>query len=283
MDADGIDTTLLFPSLSMGIAEVQDDELYLECARVHNDGSWDWCQEGDGKRLLPAAMIPVGNVEAAIDELQRVAKKGFRHISHVGTVSGSPVPTAADEPFWAALEETGLVMSLHFTISRVPRPKGAPAKAIAAVTPIKLRRQGVGGRGAGSGMTIGPLILSGVLERYPKMKVALIEASVGWLPSFYEQLDAAYLQHRGLNDVELPRLPSEYAPLMRYSFDRELQAMKYRHLIGVDTLMFGTDYPHIGSFWPHSRFYLDLVMNDVPQEEVDKILWGNAASFYGVN
>jgi predicted TIM-barrel fold metal-dependent hydrolase len=85
-----------------------------------------------------------------------------------------------------------------------------------------------------------------------------------------------------VSHVQLNRLPSEYARMVKISVDRELQGVKYREQIGVDNLMFGTDYPHIGSFWPHTRQYLDLLLNDVPDDEVDKILWRNAAELYGV-
>jgi predicted TIM-barrel fold metal-dependent hydrolase len=53
--------------------------------------------------------------------------------------------------------------------------------------------------------------------------------------------------------------------------------------VGVDNITFGTDYPHIGSFWPHTRFYIDLLFDGVPEDEREKILWSNAATMYGVN
>jgi predicted TIM-barrel fold metal-dependent hydrolase len=131
-------------------------------------------------------------------------------------------------------------------------------------------------------MALGAVIMTGILERFPALKIGLVETSAGWLPSFMEQLDEKFLQHRFVSNVKLSRLPSEYARMVKISVDRELQGVKYREQIGVDNLMFGTDYPHIGSFWPHTRQYLDLLLNDVPDDEVDKILWRNAAELYGV-
>ena len=127
------------------------------------------------------------------------------------------------------------------------------------------------------------MILSGVLERFPKLKVSLIETSTGWLPQFLNQLDAVYTQHRWLGEQKLSRLPSEYAKQVLIGVDREMQGIKHRHQVGVDNITFGTDYPHIGSFWPHTRFYIDLLFDGVPEDEREKILWSNAATMYGVN
>ena len=66
------------------------------------------------------------------------------------------------------------------------------------------------------------------------------------------QLDAKFLHHRFVSNVKLSRLPSEYTRMVKISVDRELQGVKYRDQIGVDNLMFGTDYPPLGSFWPHT-------------------------------
>jgi predicted TIM-barrel fold metal-dependent hydrolase len=65
--------------------------------------------------------------------------------------------------------------------------------------------------------------------------------------------------------------------------DQEWMGLKWRHAVGVDNLMFGTDCPHIGSFYPHDRFYIELAMQDVSYEEKEKILWSNGASLYGID
>ena len=284
MDRDGTDVALLFPSVAGQAAAIYDDDIYFAHIQAYNDGIWDWAQEGDPKRMLPAAHLPNRGVELAMQELDRVAKKGFVHLQFTGSPSGSPLPVAGDDPFWAMAEETGMVVSMHGGGSAGrPKPKapskGAPAPPVRDQETIAAMRSS----GLGAQTALGLVILSGVLERFPKLKVSLIETSTGWLPQFLDQLDAVYTQHRWLGEQKLSRLPSEYAKQVLISVDREIQGIKHRHQVGVDNITFGTDYPHIGSFWPHTRFYIDLLFDGVPEDEREKILWSNAATMYGVN
>ena len=284
MDRDGIDVALLFPSVAGQAAAIYDDDILFAHIQAYNDGIWDWAQEGDPKRMLPAAHLPNRGVELAMQELDRVVKKGFVHFQYSGSPSGSPLPVAGDDPFWAMVQETGIVVSMHGGSSAGrPKPK-APAKASPA-PPVHDQEMIAAMRSSGLGAqtALGVMILSGVLERFPKLKVSLIETSTGWLPQFLNQLDAVYTQHRWLGEQKLSRLPSEYAKQVLIGVDREMQGIKHRHQVGVDNITFGTDYPHIGSFWPHTRFYIDLLFDGVPEDEREKILWSNAATMYGVN
>ena len=284
MDRDGIDVALLFPSVAGQAAAIYDDETFSAHIQAYNDGIWDWAQEGDPKRMLPAAHLPNRGVEMTMQELDRVVKKGFVHFQYTGSPSSSPLPVAGDDPFWAMVQETGIVVSMHGGSSAGrPKPK-APAKASPA-PPVHDQEMIAAMRSSGLGAqtALGVMILSGVLERFPKLKVSLIETSTGWLPQFLNQLDAVYTQHRWLGEQKLSRLPSEYAKQVLIGVDREMQGIKHRHQVGVDNITFGTDYPHIGSFWPHTRFYIDLLFDGVPEDEREKILWSNAATMYGVN
>ena len=112
----------------------------------------------------------------------------------------------------------------------------------------------------------------------------MIETSVGWLPYFAERMDALWLAHRHLGDMTLKRLPSDYLADIWASFDREWLGLKYRNAhVGTGKMLFATDFPHIGSFYPHTRFYLELAMQGVPAAEQEQILWSNAATLYGIN
>ena len=224
-------------------------------------------------------------------ELERVAKKGFRHYAFIQWPSGSPYPSPADDPFWALLQETGLTISFHGFGSGRPSTSAAAGgilthKNTKAVSMGGLSQEMIAAlRGAGLGATmgLGMLALSGVLERFSGLRFGMIETSVGWFPTFLERLDEAFSRHRFLGDSKIDHLPSELLGRFRISMDREWMGLKWRHVVGVDKLMFGTDFPHIGNFNPHSRFFIELVMQDVPDEEKEKILWSNGASLYGVN
>ncbi len=294
MDIDGAGAALLFTNASIFFHSVPDDEFYKDCARAYNDAAFDWAAAGDAKRLFPGAMLPMNNLEPAMEEMRRAAKKGFKHFISNRWPSGGPMPIEADDPLWATAEETGMVMSVHgFGGGRIR----AQAKFPTATSPqAKLKGTAQFGaqsqeltaalRGAGLGSTqpLAAFIFSGVMDRFPKLKVALIETSIGWLPYFAEQMDALWLQQRWLDpSPKLKQLPSEYIRSIYASFDREWLGVKYREHVGVDNVLFGTDYPHIGNFYPHSRFFLELVMQGVAPEEQEKMLWSNAAALYDAN
>ncbi len=287
MDVDGIDAALLFASVAGRCAVTADDDLYRECFRAYNDGIWEWARAGDPQRMFPAAIIPCRSLSTATEELRRVADIGFRHFLGIMSPNGTTRPTADDDPFWALVEETGLVVSLHGggVGGRFP---GAPAPATpnVATPPVRDQIAIAAGRSGGMGVqtTLALFVFAGLFERFPALKVALIETSAGWYPSFVERLDFAYSVHRTLlsEGTRLRQLPSEYLQRVRVNFDRETEAGFLCNYIGPDRLMFGTDYPHIGSYWPHSRYYLDLLLKQCPPEDAHSILWGNAASLYGI-
>ena len=291
MDIDGVGATLLFPSAGGAVSSIHDEELYLACMSTYNDAVMEWAREASDRRVFPAAQIPCVGIEHAMAELERVAKMGFRHYAFNQWPSGSPYPSPADDPFWSLLQETGLIVSFHgFGYGR----PSTSAAAGGVLTHKNTKAVSVGGqpqemiaalRGAGLGATLGlgMLALSGVLERFPALRFGMIETSVGWFPTFMERLDDTFSRHRFLVEPGIGRLPSELLGRFRISMDREWMGLKWRHSVGVDNLMFGTDFPHIGNFYPHSRFYIELAMQDVPYEEKEKILWSNGASLYGID
>jgi predicted TIM-barrel fold metal-dependent hydrolase len=288
MDIDGVGACLLFASGAGFVQMIPDDDFHLECVRVYNDAVMDWAIEGDASRIFPAALIPHLGIEHAVAELERVAKKGFVHYMFNQWPSGNTYPSAVDDPFWELLQETGMTVSFHGYGGG--RPK-APLKVESGNEPqlrlpVNLGQEMIAAiRGAGLGSTVGLgiFILDGMLERFPKLKVGLIETSAGWLPAFAERLDEVYLRHRWLGGQRLKRLPSESVKRLKINIDREWLGVKHRQVIGVDNIMFGTDFPHIGSFYPHTRFYIELAFQGVPAEETERMLWSNAANLYGVN
>ncbi len=290
MDVDGIDAALFFPSVAGHCGIIHDDDLYLECIRAYNDGAWDWTQEGDPKRMYPTALIPAMGVETAMEEVSRVAKKGFRHIQFFASPTGGPFPMPSDDPFWGLIQDTGMVVSIHgggrgrmkLPPEAIEAAKNRPATAKPPNSQVPIAAGRAAGLGAPQSLAL--MITTGVFERFPNLKAGLIETSAGWLPSMLNRLDAEYTQHRWLSGQSLSLLPSEYFKRqVKISVDREIAGIKHRDQIGSDSLMFGTDFPHIGSFYPHTRRYIDLLFDDVPEDETHAILWGNAAELYGVN
>ena len=290
MDVDGVGKAILYPSVAMSASSIQDDELYLECFRTYNDALWEWCQEGDPDRLIPAAIMPAIGVETAMQELERVGKMGYKTYFFNQWPSGDKYPSAADDPFWALCEQTGLVVSMHGAgVGRVQigvgamegdkTPKGTTVKRMSQEHVNDTRASGLH-----VALPVSMLTLTGVFDRFPNLKVALVETGAGWLPFYAEQLDRAYTHQRWAGGRELDKMPSEYLRTnLRATIQLDGAAISYRHLIGVDRIMFSTDFPHATCDWPNSRQWMHFLLKGVPEAEQQMILYQNAADWYGLN
>lgn len=243
MDVDGAQAALLFPNAGGRFHEMYPDDFYLACTQGYNDASIDW----------PASADP--NLVMSVH--------GF---------GGGRVPPAAR----AVATDAGTTGTSRANVNtKGTAQMGGRAQELTAAS-----------QGAGLGCTpaLAAFIFSGALERNPKLKVSLIETSIGWLPYFAEQMDALWLQQRHVMGAQLKNLPSESLANIYASFDRGWLAVKCRDWhVGTNKVTFATDYPHIGAFHPHSRFYMELLFIDVSGADQEKILWSNAAKVYGVN
>jgi predicted TIM-barrel fold metal-dependent hydrolase len=128
------------------------------------------------------------------------------------------------------------------------------------------------------------MILGGALERHPRLRFGLIEVGVSWIPFFMEQSDDNYYRHRFWTHTDLPMPPSEYWARQCFAtFQVDRYGIENRHRVGVDTIMWTTDYPHAGSDWPYARERIAGQLHDVPDDEKRKILCTNALRYYGLD
>ena len=124
-------------------------------------------------------------------------------------------------------------------------------------------------------------LLSGVLARYPDLKIAYSESQIGWMPFLFERLDNIFRKSKVWADMHpaITELPSSYVPGRVYGcFFEDDFGIESRYAVGVDQITFETDYPHQDSLWPNSLDYLERILADVPDDEVEKIVRGNAIS-----
>jgi uncharacterized protein len=130
------------------------------------------------------------------------------------------------------------------------------------------------------------LILSGVFDRFPKLQIYWAENNIGWIPYFYQQMDQAYKvscswAERLLGLKRLSRLPSEYLKEhAHWGFFDDPIGVQLRHYVGVDRIMWSTDFPHIVTRWPNSLQIMEEQMAGVPQDEKRQMLAGNAVKFF---
>ena len=286
MDIDGVDQALQFPSVALSAATVADDDVLIQVFRSYNDGIKDWCDEGDSRRMLPVAIIPALGIEIAMGELDRIAKKGFKTYMFGSWPSGNDQLSQADDPFWALCEEAGVVISFHGRGFK--RQYGAHGAVMGNTkkTVVRNRQPETNdNRATGLGVPtpVGQMIMSGVLDRFPKLKIGMVETGVGWIPFWMEQMDRSYTHQRWAGDAyPLKSMPSDYARRQtKGTIQLDGAGIRYRETIGVDNIMFSTDFPHATCDWPNSRQWMTYLMQGVPAEEQHKMLYANGAEFYG--
>ena len=259
---------------------MEDQELTRAIFAAYNDWLADFCRPYP-HRLKGAAMILIDDdVDHAIDEVRRVADLGLSS-AMISTYPRADLTYDQPmyEPFWAMAEEDGITLNLHVTTNRPgadPVSRGVQtAKTSAFVQHDYWVR-----------MSLCHIIFSGVLERHPTLKLANVEHELGWLPYFINRIDVAYkekqqaLAYRFKNDT----LPSDFMRNNVYhSFQEDALGIELRHLIGVENLMWGSDYPHAESTFPKSREILDRILEGVPEREIAMIVGENAAKVYSFN
>jgi predicted TIM-barrel fold metal-dependent hydrolase len=128
------------------------------------------------------------------------------------------------------------------------------------------------------------MIFSGVFERYPRLKLAVVEFELAWVPHLLGTMDYTYRERHeeATYRYKSDALPSDFFRSNVYlSFQEDDIGIRLRDVIGVDSLMWGSDYPHSESTFPKSREILDRILEGVPQEEKNKIVGSTAARLYG--
>jgi predicted TIM-barrel fold metal-dependent hydrolase len=278
-DRDGIDAEIIFPNKGLAMWATPDAAFAQAQCRVFND--WAWETFGPyNDRLSPVAAIATADLEGSIAEVQRVAALGFRAL----TLPCKPVwgPHDVDhpnynlpmfDPLWAVIQDTGLPITFHVSTGRDPRAARGNGGAVINYVSHSLSP------------TIEPvanLCASGVLQRFPRLRFATIEAGIGWLPWLLDAMDEAYRKHHFWVRPKLEHLPSEYFRLHGFaSFQEDAAGLTLAERYGLtDTLMWGNDYPHHEGTWPHSAEAIERTMGGLTDAARAKVLGLNAARLF---
>ncbi|HEX2172506.1 MAG TPA: amidohydrolase family protein [Dehalococcoidia bacterium] len=272
-DQDRVDAEIMYPTprISGGVFYNRSDpELHNCLIRAYNDWLAEYCSYAPD-RLIGIAEIPSVGIDSAVAELERAAKlPGMRGVVLAAYPNGGYDVTEEDDRFWAICQELGWPVSLH--VGFTTEAPGAHTTKL----PGDVRFYDVPTR-------IMQLIFAEVFERFPRLAVELVEVDCGWIPYFREQLDDRYKRIHHYANLHLPKLPSEYFNSnFYYTYITDHYGVKNRHEIGVDKIMWSSDYPHIGADWPNSWDTIERDFAGVPEEEKHLILAGNAARLYGL-
>ena len=278
MAVDGVSAEVLYPTPGLGLFALEDAALQEACFRAYNDWLIEYCQVSLD-RLIGIAMISTYNIDHAVQELERCAKAGLRG-ALVWQVPPKELSFTTDyyDRLWAAAQDLEMPVSLHiltgFGYARTLRDRKGVERYRASVN-LKL------GEAADALMDI---IFSGVLERFPRLKVVLVENEVGWIPYVLEQWDYYFNRHRSIAPLTIDKRPSEY-------FDRQVYATFFNDAVGGhlfswwggENCMWSNDFPHANSTWPRSREVVARDLGHLPATARAKLVRENVARLYNLS
>jgi predicted TIM-barrel fold metal-dependent hydrolase len=278
---DGIDAELVFPN-GTGLAAFWSPDPALSQAqfRIYND----WAEEVSRpyrQQMNIAACIATADLASATVEATRVAELGFRVI----TVPTKPIFGVSDaaalgynhkafDPFWAVVQDADLTLTFHVATGVDPRGATGPGGAV-----INFAVHSVGS----TADPMACLCASGVLDRFPKLRFAVVESGIGWIPSFLDTMDEAYIKHHMWSFPKLRHgLPSDYFRAhgaATFSEDRSGLALIESFRL-TDNPCWANDYPHHEGTFPHSAEAVERQMNDLQESTRSKLLGLNAARLF---
>ncbi len=264
MDRVGIDAAVLYPSSAMffgpsdPIKALHDPEFVLDCQRAYNDWLVDYCS-ADSDRLFGVGAVPLQAIELAVEEAKRIKDVGLRgvFIRPSAYIDELPLNHRVYDPFWEACQDLDLPVSLHPGV-HVDTP-GACVKfglvrldADLMVTNLGLTPE-YGGSGFGQAIgnpvdmivSMGRLIMGGVCERFPRLRLIFLESGGGWCATQLQRMDEQ-IEEFPIEGRFLSMAPSAYFRRQCYvSFDpEEWNLAASAQWIGPDRILWASDYPH---------------------------------------
>jgi predicted TIM-barrel fold metal-dependent hydrolase len=286
LESQGVAAEVLFPngiplaSLGFGMPDQRPD---IEDAgrRAYNRWLADFCARTPERRA--GIVLTSADVDEATKDVYWAKEHGLR---------GAQLPPLHDtfyfeeqyDPFWAACEETGLVATQH---GGAGLPRNYPP-GFASIMSIPIES------GYHASRCVWHMILGGVFERFPDLQLVVTESSVDWIPGLVRYMDFLATKSDWLiyaeqlrREKKFSRLPSEYWASNCYGGGSFLSRgeIDLRDDIGIDNLMFGTDFPHIEATYPHTKQWLQGSFGEakVPETETRKILGETAARVYSLD
>ncbi len=280
---DGVSAEVIYPNGIFEAFSSPEPRYQLAVCSLYNDFYWD-VFSSHSDVCIPSATIPVIDVDAAVTEVKRIAAMGYRSLSVPVNYAASPYNLPVYEPLWSTVAELGLPLSFHvFTTSdTVPDDKSRRY-----LTKEETHGRDLVGMVLGMAEAMAPLTAltaAGVFDRYPDLRIVLVECGIGWLAWALYAMDDVYKARHMWQYPNLDRMPSEYFKTNGFiTFGDDPIGLNNLDYTGVDGLMWGSDYPHDEGTFPHSREVIERTFSGISQEDKEKIVGRNAARLYGIN
>jgi uncharacterized protein len=273
---DGVDAEIIYPTVGMVLCNHPDLDYKKACFDAYNRWIAEYCGKHPA-RLLGCGQTAMRSPEEGIADLKAIQALGLRGVM----MPGNPAIEDYDSPvygrFWEAAIELGMPLSFHILTDRSSafgsKVRGPAMNGFLAIV-------------RGCQDIMGTLVLGGVFERHPRLKIVCVEADAGWVPHYLYRMDHAYKRHRNWLPAgqKLSKLPSEYFRENIYTtFQDDWVAFQVANLMNWRRLMWANDFPHSDSTWPWSQDVLAEHTRHLTPEQKRAILCDNVAELYGID
>ena len=249
MDADGVDVEVIYSEVSAFRYIGDMREGVGQATRAFNDVLSEFA-DNDRSRLVVSYQIPIVDIDEAVTEVKRVVALGGKSLQLPVFPTEIGMADYFDErydPLWALIEETGLPICCHIGLNtnlddltrRDPTPQKGVMVPMAALSTAE---------------AFGMWLLTGVLVRFPRLKLVFVEPGLGWIPWYLHTVDDL-VQRQGYVFDQITELPSYYFHRnINVTFIDEPDALSLlRHQLGVENILWSTDFPHPVTSWPDSQ------------------------------
>ena len=298
-DTDGLLAEVLFPNMQVGPRlwrNMADDDAYRAAVRAYNDWLGEEYCPVSRDRLIGLGVIPWTNLSDALAELEHCARLGLKGVNLGVFPNGKSHPMPQDDTFWAAATQMKMPLTVHVGFDRLGPRAAQPTFEYPGADPEVLKKLGprkllewiaLPFLNIPPSISLAQLAMSGVFDRLPDLKIFFAETRLGWVPFWMEEADYWYERHRHWSErllgfKPLKHRPSEYVRQHVFFSVQHVErvAVELRHHMGVEHIMFATDFPHIECDWPNTRPFAERLFEGVPAEEAFKIAAGNMLDFF---
>lgn len=282
MAQDGVSAEVLYPSRALEHFGIPDPVLQEACFRVYNAWLEEYCAVAS-ERLFGIACISLYRMDQAIKEAERAKKAGARGVM-IWQAPPEDLPFSGRyyEPFWEAMQSLDLPVSLHI-VSGAPF---APGVALKKRSPTEFLNFAIAERLSFALTSLVDIMGSGTFDRFPRLKVILVENEVSWIPFFINQLDKytgeLYAKKQGFT-YQITRRPSEYLGQNLFAtFFNDSPAASLIEKWGAESWMWSNDFPHPNSTWPNSREVIKRDLGALSPTVRSKLVRENVSRAYGL-
>jgi predicted TIM-barrel fold metal-dependent hydrolase len=280
-DIDGVAAEILFSSAVRQLYSIADEPFQRAIFRSYNAWLQEFCSHNP-ERLIGLAILSILDIEHAVADIGEYSKAGFRGVQIPTRIKDSGYYEAKYEPMWAALEETGMIVNVHTSATQ-----GVARKHYEGPRDVDPKKQSLGlaNKQAPAQQFLGNLILSGVFDRHPRLKVVCAEFDVGWVANLVQQVDywfgraSTYDAEKNINKQP----PSAYFKSNAFfTYQDDRAGVLTTPVFGADNFLWASDYPHGVTTWPNSQVTVERNCAGIDPAVKRKLNRDNVAKLYGL-